>query len=429
MLIYPIKGLGWIIKFLFKDVAYHILTKIYYQSFRLRKQGIIKNSPWELLWRQPTYLLILILVIIVSLSNVIGPSRASAMPTKINQTIISTFLQNEFTAAPEKLIIEEAAPATSNLLAQDKYSEELLVLKKEEESLLSENILPIDSLFFNEDHDVILKPTTEDYLDGSSGLQFAPARKEVIYYTVKPGDTVSTIARGFGVTVNTILWANNLGAYSLLKIGDKLAIPPQSGLMYTVKKGDTLARIAQTYKIDINRIVETNSLGDSLSIGQQIILPGAQKIATAPIKKPAATSYTGVSVIKDLVSPPAKPSNTKLAWPAGTTRITQYFSWRHPGLDIADKIGTPLYAAESGKVIISQGGYNGGYGNTIVIDHGGGMKTRYGHASKLYVSVGDTVERGEVIAAMGSTGRSTGSHLHFEVIINGTKYNPLNYIR
>jgi murein DD-endopeptidase MepM/ murein hydrolase activator NlpD len=145
--------------------------------------------------------------------------------------------------------------------------------------------------------------------------------------------------------------------------------------------------------------------------------------------KPSATSYTGVSVIKDLVNPSAKPSTTKLAWPTSATRITQYFSWRHPGLDLAAKVGTPLYAAESGKVTISQGGYNGGYGNTIVIDHGGGMKTRYGHASKLYVKVGDTVERGEVIAAMGSTGRSTGSHLHFEVIINGTKYNPLSYIR
>jgi lysostaphin len=92
-------------------------------------------------------------------------------------------------------------------------------------------------------------------------------------------------------------------------------------------------------------------------------------------------------------------------------------------------VGTPIYAADSGVVEISQGGYNGGYGNTIVINHGGGKKTRYGHASKLLVKKGEEVEKGQVIALMGSTGRSTGPHLHFEVIINGRRYNPLNYIK
>jgi murein DD-endopeptidase MepM/ murein hydrolase activator NlpD len=98
-------------------------------------------------------------------------------------------------------------------------------------------------------------------------------------------------------------------------------------------------------------------------------------------------------------------------------------------VDIGNKVGTPIYAADDGVVIISKGGWNGGYGNTIVIDHGGGKKTRYGHASKLFVKVGDRVEKGENIAAMGSTGRSTGPHLHFEVLVNGGRTNPLNYIR
>jgi len=214
---------------------------------------------------------------IVIFSNIINPSRTSAMPTKIHQTVISTFLQNEFTTIPEKLIVEESNLTINNFFVPDKYSDELLALKKEEELNSAEEILPIDSLFFNEEHDLMLKPSPGDYQDGSGEIQFLPTRKEIIYYTVKPGDTVSTIARSFGVTVNTVLWANNLGAYSLLKIGDKLAIPPQSGLMYTVKKGDTLAKIAQTYKIDINRIIESNSLGDSLSVGQQSFSQGLKK--------------------------------------------------------------------------------------------------------------------------------------------------------
>ena len=116
-----------------------------------------------------------------------------------------------------------------------------------------------------------------------------------------------------------------------------------------------------------------------------------------------------------------------MAWPTVGARITQYFSWRHVGVDIANKTGTPLYAADAG--VVEFAGWATGYGNSIVINHGGGKKTRYGHASKLFVKVGDEVEKGENIAAMGSTGWSTGPHLHFEVMINGAKYNPLNYIR
>ena len=118
-----------------------------------------------------------------------------------------------------------------------------------------------------------------------------------------------------------------------------------------------------------------------------------------------------------------------MTWPTVGHRITQYFSWRHNGVDIGNKVGTPIYAADAGVVEISTGGWNGGYGNTILINHGGGKKTRYGHLSKLFVKAGDAVEKGENIGAMGSTGRSTGPHLHFEILINGGRYNPLNYIK
>ena len=116
-----------------------------------------------------------------------------------------------------------------------------------------------------------------------------------------------------------------------------------------------------------------------------------------------------------------------MKWPTVGHRITQYYSWRHTGLDIANKTGTPLYASEGGTVDYS--GWSNGYGYNVLINHGGGKKTRYAHASKLYVKKGDVVSKGEAIAAMGSTGWSTGPHIHFEVIINGVKKNPLNYIK
>ena len=108
-------------------------------------------------------------------------------------------------------------------------------------------------------------------------------------------------------------------------------------------------------------------------------------------------------------------------------RITQYYSWRHHAIDIANKTGTPIYAADAG--VIEVAGWGAGYGNQIVINHGGGVKSRYAHMSKFYVKNGQKVSKGEAIGGIGSTGRSTGPHVHFEYIINGVKYNPLNYLK
>ena len=245
------------------------------------------------------------------------------------------------------------------------------------------------------------------------------------------GDTVSTIARKFNISINTIIWANDLTSYGFIKPGQQLTILPYSGIVYTVKTGDTLSKIANKYNINTDKILSCNNLGNALKIGQKIIIPGVQKLAEAvPVTPRVTKNYTGISIIKDIIKAPSAPvSGGRMTWPTQGYRITQYYSWKHTGVDIANKIGTPIYAADDGIVIIAQGGYNGGYGNTIVIDHGNGKRTRYGHASKLFVKVGDEVEKGENIAAMGSTGRSTGPHLHFEVLINGSRTNPLNYIK
>jgi len=164
----------------------------------------------------------------------------------------------------------------------------------------------------------------------------------------------------------------------------------------------------------------------SLQVGQKLIIPGGRKITYSSYKP---ERYSGISVLRDLVKPTdAKPiGGTKMNWPTVGYRITQYYSWRHYGLDIANKTGTPIYAADAGTIELV--GWGKGYGNQVVINHGGGKKTRYAHLSKIYVGRGQSVGKGESIGAMGSTGWSTGSHLHFEVIINNSKYNPLNYLR
>lgn len=352
------------------------------------------------------------------------------METKIPKAVMSNLVNTEFSLTQDDLIEEVSTPNSIIAAGKDKYLDDSCALSKQN-TISSDEELDSGGFFFNTENDLVFKPElleSGNNLEGAS--EAAITRQAIIYYTVQDGDTVSTISRRFGITVNTVLWANNLTAYSLIRAGDRLAILPYSGVLYTVKKGDTLAKIAQTYGVDLEKILSCNTLGNSITVGQKIVVPGAKKIETAVTRRTTTSSYTGISVIKDLIkSPTTKVSGNKMAWPTVGHRITQYFSWRHNGLDIGNKVGTPIYAADSGTVILAQGGYNGGYGNTIVIDHGGGKRTRYGHASKLFVKVGDEVEKGEHIAAMGSTGRSTGPHLHFEVLINGARYNPLNYIK
>lgn len=400
---------------------------------------MIKNSPLEILWKQPIYLFIFGLVIVLFISNTTNTDRTGAMETKIQKTVMANLVTTEFSSLSDEQLIEETAtPSSLSTAGMDKYVDNSCVLDKQTNVDTSDDLAANDVIFFNEDNDLVFKPEIVDINNNNSNSnnsgasQTTPTRRGIIYYTVQNGDTISTISRHFGITVNTILWSNDITSLSLIRPGDRLEILPYSGVSYTVKRGDTLARIAQDYGIDLSNILSCNTLGKSLVVGQKIIIPGAKKINNeVAVAAPEKTNYTGISIIKDLIKSPSKviPSGSGMVWPTVGHNITQYFSWGHPAIDIANHIGTPVYAADAGVVLIAQGGYNGGYGNTIVIDHGGGKKTRYGHASKLLVKPGDVVEKGQEIMLMGSTGRSTGPHVHFEVIINGTKYNPLNYVR
>lgn len=427
-LVYLFRFTAGFFRWLLKSPLYVVLSKIYYAIFRLKKTGAIKKTPIELFKTKYVYIFILLLSTTVIFSNFTSRSVASNLETKIPKTILANLVTTEFEGLVNEELIEETATPNSILTAgKEKYLNETCTLDKQT-NVAVEDVVEIDYLALTNEGDIVFKPYLSLNQTSEGGGVETPARQEIIYYTVQNGDTISTIARRFGISANTILWANNLSTYGLIRPGDRLTILPYSGVLYTVKKGDTLAKIAKKYNIEIAKILSCNNLGNTLAAGQKIIIPGAKKISEAVAVTRTNTSYTGISAIKNLIkAPSSKASSAKMVWPAEGHRITQYFSWRHPGVDIANKTGTPLYAAEAGTVEFA--GWATGYGYSVVINHGGGIKTRYAHASKLFVKAGDEVERGENIAAMGSTGWSTGPHIHFEVIINGGKYNPLNYIR
>lgn len=244
-------------------------------------------------------------------------------------------------------------------------------------------------------------------------------------YTIQEGDVISIIASQFGVSVNTILWANNLSSSSYIKPGQEILIPPTTGVLHTVQKGDTLSSIAKKYDSSESKIKSFNNIdNDLLVVGESVMVPDGRIVYTY-----APRTYTAPSVPAPAYSAPTTASSNGMIWPSSCRRITQYYKgWLHTGVDIACGMSKQVKAAADGVVSRVQYGSTG-YGYNVIINHGGGKETLYGHASWIYVEVGQTVKQGEVIMLEGSTGRSTGPHVHFEVRLNGNRVNPLNYIR
>lgn len=277
----------------------------------------------------------------------------------------------------------------------------------------------------------------------STGSASIAARDKTENYVVQDGDTLGGISDRFGLSLSTVLWANGLTFRSTINKGLSLVIPPVDGVMYTVKKGDTLNKIALSYGVDTEKVIATNKLAsaDDLHVGDDLLLPGGEPPApvvkknTAPLAslfkdKSSGSSSTagGGSKWTPFVAPKGDgDTEGTWVWPTDWHVITQKYGWKHTGVDLDGDYNTRSYAASDGVVIYS--GWRNGYGNTVEINHGNGVVTRYGHHSKLYVKEGDVVKAGQLIAQTGSTGRSTGTHLHFEVIVNGKFQNPLNYVR
>lgn len=293
----------------------------------------------------------------------------------------------------------------------------------------------------------------DGFLKKTSPLTRQTARRAYASGTihiVKQGDSLERLSRWYPVSVETIRWANNMKPGDTIRPGDELLILPVDGVLHTVSRGQTLSRIAQLYDINMGRILEQNALGSEfIMAGQQLIIPGGRPIiekrtAVATVDEPTPTEPSKPAkkpepdpiVPKKTSSYTPTPTAGVLQKPCGSTcYYTQYFHGRHFAVDMQDKhagkLGGPIYAAEDGTVTRSEGGWNGGYGNVIEIDHGNGLVTLYGHNKELYVKVGDIVQRGQTIAWMGNTGLvygATGIHVHFEVRLNGVKKNPLLYI-
>lgn len=419
-----------------------MLVKIYYGIFRLKKSDLTWRAINELTRNQLVYFFLVLLTVGFIFANLTNQTSSNELASNISKTVLANLITSGFDVTPPETLVEDSAVAgAARTAGQEKYLDNS-ILNKQNSLATNENLENNNLPIFNDDGDLIFKQLITP---GSSLLEnnqnntdnqnnTSPQRNSLVYYTVQDGDTVSTISRRFNISVNTILWANNLTAYGLIRPGDILTILPYSGVLYTVHSGDTVTQLANKYGVDAKQILSYNDLSSGLKIGQKIVIPGGRPISqatTVAVSKPAS-SYTGLSAIQDFIktpspSPAAKSSG--MVWPTAGHNITQYFSWHHPALDIANHIGTPIYAAADGVVLIAQGGWNGGYGNTVLLDNGNNMRTRYGHASKLLVSPGDTVKKGQVIALMGSTGNSTGPHLHFEVLVSGVHYNPLNYVR
>jgi len=244
---------------------------------------------------------------------------------------------------------------------------------------------------------------------GTSELLAKPTSDQISVYVVREGDTLSQIAEMFNVTVNTIKWGNDLPS-NTLKVGDTLVILPISGVKHTVVKGDTLASVVKKYKGDADEIIAYNNLqkGDTLTVGSIIIVPDGEVLASPSVARSVTSSGS-----KEYIGYYVRPI-------AGGRKSQNIHGYN--GVDLAAPIGTPIMASADGEVIISRsGGWNGGYGNYIVIRHPNGTQTLYAHNSRNNVSAGDTVSQGDVIGIVGSTGKSTGSHVHFE--IRGAK-NP-----
>ena len=252
-------------------------------------------------------------------------------------------------------------------------------------------------------------------------------RDKIITYRVEKGDTISTIGNKFGVSGDTIKWQNGLTGDSL-GIGDELEILPVSGMSHRVQSGDTVFSIAKKYDTQAQRIVDfpfndfANPQTFSLVAGQILIVPDGIKPSAIP-----STPRRQVFIAQ---GPATSVPSSGITWPVRGT-IGQFASWYHMALDILSPIGTPIVAANSGTVTrIVLGSYDGGYGNNLYVDDGNGTVTHYAHMSNVNVSVGDSVTAGkDVVGGIGMTGRTTGPHVHFEVIKNGSLVNPMQYLQ
>ena len=242
----------------------------------------------------------------------------------------------------------------------------------------------------------------------------APKRSPIHVHTVKSGETLWDIAQAYGITVDTILSANDISNSNRIRVGQELQILTVQGVLHPVAVGESLWEIARRYDVSIDAIAAANDISDPSRIQprDRLVIPGATSL------RPRDVLVVNGQLQK------------AFDWPT-RGRISSPFGPRwgrmHNGIDIAVPTGTPIRAAANGTV--SFAGWNGGYGYLVTIDHGNNIETRYAHNSRLPVKAGTRVERGQIVAYSGNTGNSTGPHLHFEIRHRGTPVDPMRFLR
>jgi murein DD-endopeptidase MepM/ murein hydrolase activator NlpD len=229
-------------------------------------------------------------------------------------------------------------------------------------------------------------------------------------YRVEQGDNLSSIAVKYHVDVETLLAAND-GVGDVIRPGQELLILPEKGVLHIVSAGETLSRIAEMYMVKLDAILHANNKDSAkLAVGEKLFIPGGKRTARFEAEVSRARQ-------------------SRMAWPT-VGEISSPFGYRwgkmHTGIDIANESGTPIRAVLAGRIIFV--GWVSGYGKTVMIEHSKGFVTLYGHLARYSVAEGQAVLAGQTIASMGSTGNSTGPHLHFEVQVNGTALNPVSVL-
>ncbi|MFZ2072373.1 MAG: LysM peptidoglycan-binding domain-containing M23 family metallopeptidase [Minisyncoccia bacterium] len=264
--------------------------------------------------------------------------------------------------------------------------------------------------------DNALLPATSSM--GTVGVDGGDALSDQIsVYVIRKGDSIEAIAKMFDVSANTILWANDMKKGDKLVEGDMLFILPVSGVKHVVSKGQTLKGIAKKYNVDVIDIAGFNGIAQDaqLAVGDELIIPDAEISDEGDGSKPISTNKTPV------IKQPTRNIAGYFINPVPDYKRRSQGIHGKNGIDLAAPKGTEIVASASGTVLLARNGYNGGYGNMVIVQHPNGTKTLYGHMSKLGTHTGAKVSQGETIGYVGSTGRSTGPHLHFE--ITGAK-NP-----
>ncbi len=256
---------------------------------------------------------------------------------------------------------------------------------------------------------------------------------EIITHVVTEGETISSIAERYGLKPSTIFWENNLTEQSKIKPGQELSILPVDGVRHKVTRGETIYSIGKKYGLDgsqVQMIVDypfNEFLNDEtfeLVVGQYLMVPEGVKVEVKlPSRSPGVTKFGVITPDAGTVS-----ALGSFIWPA-SGGITQSYSFFHKAIDIANRAAGPILAADAGVVTTAGWIDSSGYGNRVVIDHGNGYVTLYAHLSVVQVVTGQRVKRGDVLGQMGSTGRSTGTHLHFEIRQGGALLNPLSFLK